>query len=252
VTEQQRPEGLAQKPVLPKRFYKRAEAVAVEGGFSIALDGRHARTPARHPLTLPTEALGAAVAAEWEAQGETIDPTTMPLTRLANVAIDGVAREREAVAAEILKYAGSDLVCYRAENPERLVAKQRAHWDPVLAFARDRLGARFTLAEGVMFVGQPAEALEAVAHAIPREDVFVLTALSVLTTLTGSALIALGLHRGALDLEAAWAASNVDEDWNVELWGYDSEAAARKFNREIEMRAAARMMELARVRVTSA
>lgn len=241
-----RPEGLLQKPALPKRFYKRAEAIAVEDGFSIALDGRHARTPAKHPLVLPTEALGAAVAAEWEAQGETIDPATMPLTRIANVAIDGVARESEAVAAEIVKYAGSDLVCYRAEHPERLVAKQSAHWDPVLGFARDHLGARFLLAEGVMFVGQPDEALEAVAHAIPRHDVFALTALNVLTTLTGSALIALALHRGALDVEAAWAAANVDDDWNEELWGYDSEAAARKANRELELRAAARMIVLAR------
>ena len=241
----QRPEGLAQKPVLPKRFYKRAEAVPAEEGFAIALDGRHARTPARAPLALPTEALGAAVAAEWEAQGETIDPTTMPLTRLANVAIDGVSREIEAVAAEIVKYAGSDLVCYRAERPERLVAKQTHHWDPVLAFARENLGARFTLAEGVMFVGQPDEALEAVARAVPRET-FALTSLSVLTTLTGSALIALALQEGALDVDAAWAAANVDEDWNEELWGYDSEAAARKAIREVEMRAAAQMMVLAR------
>lgn len=242
----ERPAGLSQKPALPKRFYKRAEAIAVEGGFSIALDGRHARTPAKYPLVLPTKDLGDAVAAEWEAQGETIDPATMPLTRIANVAIDGVAREREAVAAEIVKYAGSDLVCYRAENPERLVAKQSAHWDPVLGFARDALGARFVLAEGVMFVGQPEEALEAVAHAIPRDDVFALTALNVLTTLTGSALIALALHRGALDVDGAWAAANVDDDWNEELWGYDSEASARKANRETEMRAAARMMVLSR------
>ncbi|MFC3694253.1 ATP12 family chaperone protein [Chenggangzhangella methanolivorans] len=218
----------------------------MKGGFVIALDGRPARTPARAPLALPTLALGAAVAAEWERQSETIDPSTMPLTRIANVAIDGVAREREAVAAEIVKYAGSDLVCYRAERPERLVAKQSAHWDPVLAFARDGLGARFVLAEGVMFVGQPGAALEAVDRALPRHDVFALTALSVLTTLTGSALIALALQRGALDLAAAWAAANVDEDWNEELWGYDSEAAARKANRETEMRAAVETMALAR------
>ena len=242
----QNPDGLNQKPMLPKRFYKRAEAIAVEGGFSIALDGRPTRTPAREPLLLPTGALGAAVAAEWEAQTETIDPTTMPLTRLANVAIDGVARARDEVAAEIVKYAGSDLVCYRAEHPERLVAKQSLHWDPVLGFARDALKARFLLAEGVMFVGQPQEALEAVSAAIPRDDAFTLTALNVLTTLTGSALIALAVQRDALDVDAAWAAANVDEDWNAELWGYDHEAAARKAAREIEMRAAARMIVLAR------
>lgn len=242
----QKPEGLAQKPALPKRFYKNAEAVAEKGGFAITLDGRPTRTPAREPLVLPTEALGAAVAAEWNAQGETIDPATMPLTRIANVAIDGVARARDEVAAEIVKYAGSDLVCYRAEHPERLVAKQSLHWDPVLGFARDALKARFLLAEGVVFVGQPDEALEAVGAVIPRDDVFTLTALNVLTTLTGSALIALAVLRGALDVDAAWAAANVDEDWNAELWGYDHEAAARRTAREIEMRAAAQMIVLAR------
>ncbi|RXF75190.1 ATP12 family chaperone protein, partial [Hansschlegelia zhihuaiae] len=231
---------------LPKRFYKEAQVIVTAEGFAIALDGRHARTPARAPLALPTAALAEAVAEEWRAQGEAIDPSTMPLTRLANVAIDGVAQEAEAVAAEIVKYAGSDLVCYRAEGPERLVARQSELWDPVLAFAREELGARFMLAEGVMFVGQPEETLAAVDRATPRDDPFVLAALSTMTTLTGSALIALGVLRGRFTAAAAWEAAEVDEAWNAELWGADSEAEARRALRWRDMAAAARMAALAR------
>ncbi|WP_020178197.1 ATP12 family protein [Methylopila sp. M107] len=241
-----RPEALGGRPALPKRFYKQADVLETADGFSVALDGRPARTPAKAPLALPTRALGEAVVAEWNAQVEVIDPFKMPLTRLANSAIDGVAREMDAVAAEIVKYAGSDLVCYRAAHPDRLVARQTLHWDPVLASARQDLGARFVLAEGVMFVEQSAEAIEAVSHAVPRDNAFVLTGASVVTTLTGSALIAVGLARGWLTLEAAWAAADVDEAWNAELWGADSEAEARRDNRRREMAAAATMMALGR------
>jgi chaperone required for assembly of F1-ATPase len=231
---------------LPKRFYKVAEALEKDGLFAIALDGKTARTPARALLAMASRPLAEAVAAEWRAQGERIDPSTMPLTRLANVAIDGVAKEAEAVAAEIVRYAGSDLVCYRADTPDRLVARQSAHWDPVLAFARDALGARFLLAEGVMFVEQPADALEAVSLAVPRDDAFTLAALSTLTTLTGSALLALALHKAHLSPEAAWAAATVDDDWSAEIWGHDVEAAARHAFRRREFEASVRMLELAR------
>lgn len=234
-----------EKPALPKRFYKVVGVAEVEAGHAITLDGRHARTPARAPLALPTAELAAAVAAEWDAQVEIIDPRLMPLTRLANVAIDGVAASAEAVAAEIVKYAGSDLICYRAEGPERLVARQTELWDPVLAFARDALGARFLLAEGVMFVAQPEEALEAVSHAVPRENPFVLAALSVMTTISGSALIALGVHQGRFSVEDGWAAADLDEAWNAEVWGFDSEAEARRTMRRDEMAAAAAMARLA-------
>ncbi|MDR4305268.1 ATPase [Chelatococcus sambhunathii] len=237
--------GLGERPALPKRFYVAAEPVETPDGFVVALDGRHARTPARAPLALPTRGLAEAVVAEWNAQGETIDPMTMPLTRLANVAIDGVRLEMEAVAAEIVKYAGSDLLCYRASHPERLVQRQTALWDPILAAARDDLGARFMLAEGVMFVEQPQTALEAVAHAVPREDVFALTGANVITTLTGSALIALGVARGWLTVDAAWEAADLDDAWNAELWGADTEAETRRRARRAEMTAAATMMTLA-------
>ena len=231
---------------LPKRFYKLAEALEVDGLFAIALDGKTARTPARALLAMRSRPLAEAVAAEWQEQGERIDPSTMPLTRLANVAIDGVAKEAEAVAAEIVRYAGSDLVCYRADAPDRLVARQSAHWDPVLAFARDALGARFVMAEGVMFVEQPAEALEAVSHAVQRDDAFALAALSTITTLTGSALISLALQRGQLSADAAWAAATVDEEWSAEIWGHDAEAADRQAFRRLEFDASVRMLELVR------
>jgi chaperone required for assembly of F1-ATPase len=247
MSAENRPEGLAARAPLPKRFYKTVGVLQQDGAFAVVFDGRPAKTPARAALALPTAAFAEAVAEEWRAQQDVIDPRTMPLTRLANVAIDGVSREMDAVAAEIVKYAGSDLVCYRADAPERLVARQNVAWDPVLAFARDDLGARFMLVEGVTFVEQTAEALEAVRAAIPREDAFVLAGLSVMTSLTGSALIALGVLRGRFPVEEAWAAAHVDEDWNAELWGEDLEAAARRSQRWGEMLAAARMTVLAKL-----
>lgn len=233
------------RPELPKRFYKSAEAAKQEGGFGILLDGRPVRTPAKALVTVPDEKLALALAEEWNAQTEVIDPEKMPLTRIVNSAIDGVAREQEAVRAEIVKYAASDLLCYRAEGPERLVEIQRAKWDPVLDWAEGMLGARFRLAEGIVFVDQPVEALEAVAAALAPLDIFRLAAASVVTTLTGSALLALALLKGRLTLEEAWVAAHVDEDWNAELWGEDEEAAERRAHRFAEMKAAARVIALA-------
>lgn len=241
-----RPEALGGRPALPKRFYASADALEREGEFVLALDGKPALTPGRAPLAVPSRDLGMAIAAEWNGQVEVIDPTTMPLTRLANAAIDGVTKERAAVAADVAKYAGSDLVCYRAAHPDRLVARQSAAWDPVVAFARDDLGARLVLAEGVMFVAQSAEALEAVRCAVPDDDAFVLAGLHAVTTMTGSALLALGVLRGRFTAEEAWAAAHVDENWTNELWGADAEAEARRAGRWVEMQAAACMMTLAR------
>ncbi|MFJ5488360.1 ATP12 family chaperone protein [Hansschlegelia beijingensis] len=237
------PEALG-KASLPKRFYKTVEVLDDAGRFFVTLDRRKVRTPAKAALTFSSLALAEAVAEEWRAQQDVIDPRTMPLARIANVAIDGVASERDAVVAEIVKYASSDLVCYRADTPDRLVARQTEHWDPVLAFARDDLGVRFVLAQGVMFVDQPEDTLEAVRQALPRDDHFVLAALSTMTTLTGSALLALGVLRGWHTVEQAWAAANVDEGWNTELWGHDAEAAARQEARRVEMEAAARVITL--------
>ena len=233
----------AVRPRLTRRFYKDVGITAEGEGFSVHLDGRPVRTPARRTLTAPTQPLAQAIAAEWEAQAEVIDPAKMPLTRLANTIIDGVAENVTPVVAEIEKFLGSDLVCYRADAPRGLVARQAAAWDPVLAFARDHLDARFIITEGVTFVTQPDHALAAARHAIPA-DPWRLGAVHAVMTLTGSALIALALAHGALALDAAWAAAHVDEDWNMEQWGRDALASERRAARFAEARAAAAVLDL--------
>ncbi len=236
----------AMRPQLRRRFYERVEVEdGVEAGageFRVALDGRPVKTPARRTLAAPTRALAQKLAAEWEAQRDVVDPAKMPLTRLANSIIDGVADVPSAVAAEVEKYLASDLVFYRAESPEGLVARQAEAWDPVLAFAREALDARFAVGEGMAFVAQPAAALAAAGTAIPH-DPWPLGALHAVTTLTGSALIAIALARGALSLDQAWAAAHVDEDWNMDFWGRDELALERRAFRFAEMQAAATVLQ---------
>ena len=223
-----------------KRFYKSADAAPHEGGFAVTLDGRVARTPAKAKLVAPTEALARALAAEWAAQGEVLEAHAMPLTRLANSALDGVAQAMAETAAATAAYAGSDLVCFRAEETPALSARQAAAFDPVLDFAERRLGARFLLAGGIMPVAQPEPALAAVRAAVEAHaDPFALTALADLTSLSGSALIALAVSHGELDAEAAWAAAHVDEEFQIERWGRDAEAQARRDARGREFAAAA-------------
>lgn len=229
------------RPALHRRFYDRVAVAATDGDYSITLDGRPARTPAGHLLAAPSTALAQAIAAEWAAQRETIDPATMPLTRLANAIIDGVAKSPVPVAAEIKKYLASDLLFYRAGTPQQLQARQAACWDPVLAWARDTLGADFKLGEGIVHVAQSEAALRAAAAAIPS-DPWRLGALHVATTLTGSALTALALLRGRLSVEAAWQAAHVDEDWNMEAWGRDEMALQRRAFRFAEFSAAATVL----------
>ncbi len=224
---------------LPRRFYA-AAAVAEHGqGFAVTLDRRQALTPGRNPLVVADRAVAEALAVEWQGQGETIDPATMPLTRIANSAIDRVAREMGPVRAEIVKYAGSDLVCYRGEGPESLVKAQEAAWGPVLAWARQSLGTRFLVVAGIVAVDQPAESLAAVEAALADLDPLRLAALHVVTTLTGSALVALAFRNGALTAEDAWAAAHVDEDWQMEQWGRDEMALSRRAARWHDMQAAA-------------
>jgi chaperone required for assembly of F1-ATPase len=225
------------RPRLVRRFYERAEVAAGDRGFSVLLDGRPVQTPARRALAAPDRALADALAAEWAGQTDVIDPAAMPLTRLANSIIDGVADAQDRVAAEAQKYLETDLVFYRADTPEKLVARQAVAWDPILAFARDELGARFVLAQGLVFVQQPEGALAAARAAIPREP-WPLGAFHAVTTLTGSALIALAVLHGRLLAEQAWAAAHVDEDWNMEQWGADDPALARRALRFAEMQAA--------------
>ncbi len=228
------------KPALPQRFYTRAGVSEGPDGFRLTLDGRPANTPARNPLRLPTRALAEKVAAEWDAQETQIDPARMPLTRLANTAIDGVAPRLDAVITDLCAYAGTDLVAYRAGEPDRLVAAQGAAWDPILAWARDAFGARLILSEGVMHVEQPPDTVRALAAAVSAEtDPFRLAGLHTLTTLTGSLLIALAVLRDHLTPMQAWAAAHVDEAYQAEVWGRDAEAEARLEARRAEFEAAA-------------
>jgi len=233
----------AVRPPLPRRFYRQAGIEEAEGGFRIVLDGRPVRTPARGFLVAPSRALAQALAAEWDAQGETIDPATMPLTRLANSIIDGVVASPTPVAADIAKYLGSDMLFYRAEGPQRLVERQEHLWDPVLAWAREAFGARFVLAQGVIHTAQPEAAIAATRAAIPN-DPWRVGALHAITTLTGSALLALALARGHLTTAAAWDAAHVDEDWNMDQWGRDEIVLARRAARRAEMDAAATVLTL--------
>src|SRR5580658_8116103 len=224
-----------------RRFYERATTAAVADGHAVRLDDKPIRTPARRVLAAPTPALAEAIAAEWQAQKDIIDPAEMPLTRLANAIIDGVAEAPLPVADEIAKYLGSDLVFYRAGSPPGLVERQTRHWDPILAWARQALGADFKLGEGVVYVAQPEAALAAARAAIPEEP-WRLGAVHVITTLTGSALIALAMARGALSADAAWQAAHVDEDWNMAQWGRDEAAMARREFRLAEFQAAATVL----------
>lgn len=235
------------KPALPKRFYAAAGLIDAEGGLRLTLDGRPAHTPARNPLMLPTRGLAEAVAAEWDAQVGVIDPAIMPLTRLANTAIDGVAPRRGAVIEDLSAYAGTDLLAYRAGDPDRLVAAQSAAWDPVLGWAHDTLDARFILGEGVMHVAQPEDTIEALRHAIAETNgPFRLAALHTLTTLTGSLVLALAVLHGHLTPVEAWAAAHVDETYQASVWGLDAEAAARHALRTAEFEAAAHLAALVR------
>ena len=236
--------GAARTRSLPKRFYKEVTVVPEGDGVSVRLDGKPIRTPAKAPLVLPDAALAEAVAAEWRGQGERIDPETMPLTKLANSTIDGVRGREDAVQGDILRYAGSDLVCYRAEGPEGLVAAQAKHWDPVLAFAAEALTAPLRLARGVVPVAQPQASLEAIKQRLAAFDAWGLAALHVLTGLTGSALLALAVALGRLTPEEAWQAAHVDEDWQISQWGEDADAADRRKRRRRDFEAAAHLLRL--------
>jgi chaperone required for assembly of F1-ATPase len=233
----------AMRAPLPRRFYKAASVEAEDAGHSVRLDGSTALTPGRKPLILPSGRAAKLVADEFAAQAEQIDPMTMPTLRLVNTAIDGVADDPQAVLEDILRFASSDLLCYRAETPQELIERQARAWDPVLDWARSVLGVRFILAEGVMPVEQPRETIAVLgAHLAQRREPFRLAALHVATSLTGSALLAMAMEYGEIDADQAWAAAHVDEDWNIEQWGEDAEAAMRRKLRHREMMAAAALI----------
>jgi len=228
---------------LPKRFYKAVSVEADGDAFGVRLDGKPVRTPGKALLALPNGTAAALVAGEFEAQAEVIDPVSMPVLCLVNTAIDGVAADPQVVLEDILRFASSDLLCYRADGPQGLVDRQNEHWDPVLDWAHGALSARFNLAEGVIHVEQPRESIAVLgAHLARRADPLRLAALHVMTSITGSALLALAVEAGALDADAAWLAAHVDEDWQVEQWGQDAEAMARRTQRKRDMMAAAGLL----------
>ena len=230
---------------LPNRFYKQAAIERDGAAFALTLDGKRARTPGRNPLAVQDEKLTHVLAAEWNAQEKVIDPATMPLTRLLHSALDGVARDMESVAQDMVKYAGSDLLCYRAGDPASLASEQAAAWDPVLAWLRQTHGARFALAEGVIFVEQSSDALACVRRALDaltgagEAAPLRLASLHVMTTLMGSAILSLAVASGFMDAAAAWKAAHVDEDFQARNWGEDCEAMARRARRWSEMEVAA-------------
>jgi chaperone required for assembly of F1-ATPase len=220
-----------------KRFYAAAGIAEVDGGFAVTLDGKPIRTPSGRIVTIPVRALADKVAAEWGAQKEVIDPLTMPLTRFANSVVESVVERVNLVRDDIAKYLHSDLLFYRAGYPEALVEREARHWDDVLYWVADAFGAHFVLTEGILPVRQPEQAVEAARAALPL-DPWSVAAMHVVTTLTGSALLALALRHAKLDPDQVWAAAHVDEDWNAEQWGTDEEAVARRAARLVDFRAA--------------
>ncbi len=237
------------RQALPKRFYSVAGTELHDGAWRLILDGRPARTPAKRFLAAGDHAVALALAAEWQAQGEVINPAAMPLTRLLNAAIDGVALQAEAVRDEIERYAGNDLICYRAEAPQELAQLQSEAWGPLLAWVEDVLGASLMTTSGIVHAAQPAVAIAALRQAVDAVAAPVpLAALSLVTTLTGSAVIALALAHGAIDADAAWSSAHVDEDYQSRVWGADDEAIARHAGRRRDFDAAALVLASARLR----
>lgn len=238
-------------PVRLKRFYTdvSVRAATCDDGATaheVCLDGRTVKTPARRPLHLPTKALADAIAQEWIDQGEHIDPHAMPLTKLSNTTIDGILPDTAPVRAEILSYVGQDLICYRAEHPAELADLQSAAWDPLVRWAHQTFESPLTLTTGVMPVPQPEALLTGAETKIAVIEPWCVGAVHVITTLTGSAILALAHADQALDADAVWTTAHVDEDWQISQWGADAEAAKRRAFRGAEMRAASQFMTLCR------
>ncbi len=241
------PAGAVKAPTakrLPKRFYKDV-AVKDEGGrAAILLDGRPVRTPGKAPLSVPSKKLAEAIAQEWRAQGDHIDPQTMPLTKLANSTIDGIEGHAGPIVDDIVRHARSDLLCYRASEPQGLVDQQAKHWDPVIAWAKDALNAPLTLADGIVHAAQADTSMVEIKKHLDAFDAFALAALHVMTSLTGSALLPLAVARKRLTPDEAWTAAHVDEDWQASKWGEDAEAKARRKTRRRDFDAACRTLAL--------
>ncbi len=222
-----------------KRFWRE---VTVDAAGVVHLDERPVRTPGRAPLALPTPALAEAVADEWRSVGETLDPRAMPLTGLANAALDRIAPDPATFAKGLAKYGESDLLCYRAEGPEPLVERQRAAWDPPLAWAQGRYDIHSEVTAGVIHRAQPDATLARLGEALASRDAWTLAGLSPVVTVTGSLVLALALDEGAVDPDTAWAAADLDEAWQRELWGEDPLAAEARAGRRREYDAGVRFL----------
>ena len=227
-----------------KRFWTEARAEACDGGFTVRLDGRPVKTPAKVPLVVPTLEMAQAIAAEWDAQTGEVKPDTMPVTRAANSAIDKIVPQRAAVVEIVAAYGGSDLLCYRAMGPAELIARQAAGWDPLLVWAEAALGVRLAVTQGVMHVAQDAEALARLTARVDGFDPFRLAAVHDLVAISGSLGLGLAVTEGRLAAQEAWALSRIDEHWQVEQWGEDEEAAASEAARHAGFVAAARFFAL--------
>lgn len=232
---------------LPKRFYATVATTAVErGGHAVLLDGRPIKTPKKSQVIVPSRALADALAAEWQAQTENIDPSTMPITRLVNTTLDAVTPNLHAVRADLVDFAGSDALCYRAGEPAALAERQAQVWDPILAWADQALGAKFVTQVGIIHKPQPATTLTAIARETATYSAWEIAPLHVMTTITGSVVLALAVKHGAIGLDAAWAAAHVDEDWQISTWGDDDDAQHRRNRRWLEIQASTAMLETLR------
>jgi len=229
-----------------KRFYKEVSVAPGEGGFHILLDGRGVKTPAGKPLALPTQKLADAVAAEWRAQGDAVVPASMPLLRLANTAIDGIAANRDQTIAAILRLGQNDLLCYRADAPPALVRRQCEGWDRWIAWADRVLGAKLRVVEGLIHADQPVEAQAALHDAVARQDDFALAGLHVIASITGSLVLGLAVAMGELSADDAFALSRIDEAHQAETWGTDAEAEARAKRLAEELDHAFALVDLSR------
>lgn len=234
------------KRELPKRFYKNVTVTAMEGGYAVALDGKVPRTPGMKHVVVPMAAVAEAMAAEWAAQDKEIDPMTMPMTRLVNSAVEAGEERGPALRDEIVKYAGNDLLLYRADTPESLVARQEEVWDAALVKLARKFGVSFQPTIGIVHQPQPPATLARLAAALADEPLFALTAMNAVMSITGSGLLALALRHGLMSPEEVWVAAHVDEDHNVSLWGEVEEITERRAKRRAEYDSAVRLLDLLR------
>lgn len=235
-----------------KRFWEKTETTQAEGGFTVTLDGRAIKTPAKSALVLPSMVMARAVAAEWDAQEDQIDPRTMPMTRSANAAIDKVTPQFTEVADMLAGYGGSDLLCYRATSPTELIARQAQHWDPLLERAKQEFDAPLNVTNGVIPVEQPAASLANLSKLVHAQTPFQLAGFHDLVSMSGSLILALAATHGWASAEALWDLSRVDETWQEEQWGEDEEASQQAAIKKTEFLHAATFYEFANPAATAA